>query len=50
VAEARASVARMKDTEAFFFLPARGRPWKMVHVTGRARTTAQREAERSTTP
>ena len=50
MAQARASVARMKGTEAFFFLPARGRQWRMVHVTGRARTTAQREAERSTTP
>jgi thiamine biosynthesis lipoprotein len=50
VAQARGAVARMKDTEAFLFLTARGRPWKMVHVTGRARTAAQRAAERSTTP
>jgi thiamine biosynthesis lipoprotein len=54
VTEARTFVARMRDTEAFFFLPAflpaGGRQWKMVHLTGRVPTTAQREVERSTTP
>jgi thiamine biosynthesis lipoprotein len=52
VAGARASVAAMEDTEAYIFLPARGRRWKSVHVTAAhgsaGRADAQRE--RSTTP
>jgi thiamine biosynthesis lipoprotein len=45
----RATVERLPDTEAWFFLPAEGGGWKMVHARGGGRP-AQRPAVRSTTP
>jgi FAD:protein FMN transferase len=50
VEASRAYLKRLPGTEAFFFLPERGRKWKMVRLSGPATGPSHFTAGMSTTP